>query len=214
MPTQGQPPIRDLGPDDLYRAARTPELVRVPERAFLMIDGAGGPDGSAVYQEALGALYTLSWTLRFAIKKDVGLVYRVAPLEGLWWAAEMAAFTAEGDDRATWRWTMMIAQPDAVTPERLGAARVEGGRRHPGEALARVRLERFAEGLAVQVLHVGPYEAEGPTIERLHAFIAGRGYRFDGRVQRHHEIYLGDPRRTAPAKLRTIVRQPVVSGTT
>ena len=214
MPTRDPVAIRELGPDDLYRAPRTPELVRVPEGAFLMIDGTGGPGGSAAYQEALGALYTLAWTLRFAVKKEVGLVYHVAPLEGLWWAEEMAAFTAEGDDRATWRWTMMIAQPDAVTPDRLDVARVEGGRRHPSEALTRVRLERFAEGLAAQVLHVGPYEAEGPTIEGLHAFIARCGYRFDGRVQRHHEIYLGDPRRTAPAKLRTIVRQPVVSGMT
>ncbi len=202
--------IRDLGPGDLYRAPRTPEMVRVPEQSFLMIDGRGAPAGSDVYQEALGALYTLSWTLRFAMKKEIGLVYRVAPLEGLWWADDMAVFSMDEDDRVDWRWTMMIAQPDAVTPARLDAARAEGARRRPNPALGRARIDRFAEGLAAQVLHVGPYDAEGPTIAGLHAFIAGRGYRFDGRHQKHHEIYLGDPRRAAPEKLRTIVRQPVV----
>jgi hypothetical protein len=202
--------VRDLDPGDLYRAARTPELVRVPEQSFLMIDGTGAPGGSSVYQEALGALYTLSWTLGFALKKEIGLVYRVAPLEGLWWADDMAIFSMEEDDRVGWRWTMMIAQPDTVTTERLDAARAEGARRRPNPALRRARLDRFAEGLAAQVLHVGPYDAEGPTIAGLHAFIADHGYRFDGRHQKHHEIYLGDPRRAAPEKLRTVVRQPVV----
>ncbi len=200
--------IRTLVPGDLYRGARKPELVRVPEQSFLMIDGAGAPDGADAYRDALGALYTLAWTLRFAVKRETGIAHRVAPLEGLWWADDTAVFGT--DARVTWRWTMMIAQPDEVTPGRLAAARVEGARRHPNDALATVRLERFAEGLAAQVLHVGPYDAEGPTIAGLHAFIAERGYRFDGRREKHHEIYLGDPRRAAPERLRTIIRQPVV----
>jgi hypothetical protein len=203
-------PIRELEPNDLYRAsARGPELVQVPELTFVMIDGQGDPNTSTAYKDAIEALYGLSYTLKFAVKKELGLDYRVGPLEGLWWADDMADFTTER--KANYRWTMMIAQPDEVTPERFARARDEIGRKKALTALGSARLERFAEGLCAQILHVGPYSAEGPTIARLHAYIRELGGRFDGQLQKHHEIYLGDPRRSAPEKWRTIIRQSLTT---
>ena len=126
------------------------------------------------------------------------------PLEGLWWTPDMATFST--DDKSQWDWTMMIVVPEPVTAEVVEDARASAARKHPLASLDRVRLERFAEGRCAQVLYVGPYSAEGPTIAALHAFIAANGCALSGK---HHEIYLGDPRRAAPDKLRTIVRQPV-----
>ena len=179
----------------------------MPGQQFLMVDGQGDPNSSAAYRAAIEALYSLAYTLRFAIKKETGLSYRVSPLEGLWWADDMAQFSTAR--KADWSWTMMIAQPDDVTPERLDRAVGEVRRKKSLAAIDRVRLERFEEGLAGQVLYLGPYRDEGPTIERLHTFIRSHGFTFDGRRHKHHEIYLGDPRRAAPEKLRTIIRQPV-----
>lgn len=210
MTVPGAGLIRELGPDDLYRAsARGPEFVRVPDLAFAMIDGHGDPNTSTEYVDALAALYAISYTLKFALKKELGLSYRVGPPEGLWWADDMAGFAT--GQKADWSWTAMIAQPDAVTPEWFARARDDAGRRRPLAALGSVRLERFDEGLCAQVLHVGPYSAEGPAIAGLHARIAEAGGRFDGRRQKHHEIYLGDPRRSPPEKWRTIIRQPFTS---
>jgi hypothetical protein len=197
-------PVRDLAPDRLYDASRTPELVRVPELTFAMIDGQGDPNTAPTYGDALNALYGVSYTLKFALRRELGLTYRVGPLEGLWWTDDMAAFSVA--HKGDWRWTMMIAQPDEVTAERFEGARDEVRRKKGLEALERIRLERFTEGLAAQVLYIGPYRDEGPTIERLHAFIRDAGCRLD---RKHHEIYLGDPRRSAPERLRTIIRQPV-----
>ena len=207
MTIASAPSIRLLGPDDLYRAtARGPEVVQVPDLTFVMIDGRGDPNTSNEYKDAIEALYGLSYTLKFGIKKESGLTYRVGALEGLWWSDDMADFTAQR--KADYQWTMMIAQPDAVTPEWFARAREDIGQRKALPALESTRLERYTEGLAAQVLYVGPYSDEGPTISRLHAYIRELGGRFDGRRQKHHEIYLGDPRRTAPEKWRTIIRQP------
>jgi hypothetical protein len=207
MTTQVAVPIRNLTVERLYEASRSPELVRVPERTFLVIDGHGDPNTSAQYREAIQALYGLSYTLKFSLKKELGLNYRVGPLEGLFWADDMAEFsTGRKDD---WHWTMMIAQPDVVTPDRFERVRDEVQRKKGLPGLERTRRERFDEGLAGQVLYRGSYSDEGPTIERLHQFIHELGYTFDGRREKHHELYLGDPRRTAPEKLRTIIRQPV-----
>jgi hypothetical protein len=190
----------------LYRAGVRPRVVDVPELTFLMLDGAGDPNGSADYEAAVQALFTLAWTLRFAIRDTHGVVRRVAPLEGLWWADDMAGF---GDaDRDSWQWTMMIRQSPEATPDLVAGAVEQITSRKGLPAVAGVRLETFTEGRAAQVLHVGPYSSEAPTIARLHAFVHDLGGTFDGRRQRHHEIYLGDPRRSAPERLRTIVRQP------
>lgn len=191
----------------LYRARRTPELVEVPELSFLMIDGHGDPNTSERYQQAVQALYAVSYTLKSVLKKRLDLHYRVAPLEGLWWAQDMAQFSAQR--KGDWDWTMMIRQPAEVTPQLAEQSAQEVAAKKQLPAARELRLERFTEGPAAQVLHLGPYSAEGPTIAALHAFIRGQGRRFDGRRHKHHEIYLGDPRRTAPERLKTIIRQPV-----
>jgi hypothetical protein len=191
----------------LYRARRTPELVEVPELRFLMIDGHGDPNHSERYQQAVQALYAVSYTLKFALKKQRGLDYRVAPLEGLWWVQDMAQFGIQR--KADWDWTMMIRQPAEVTPQLVEQTAQQVAQTKQLPAARELRLERFTEGPAAQVLHLGPYSAEGPTIAALHAFIHEHGRSFDGRRHKHHEIYLGDPRRSAPERLKTIIRQPV-----
>lgn len=196
-------------PVDLLRpAASTPEIVDVPAMQFVMVDGSGDPNTSTAYREAVEALYGVAYGIRFMLKRERGLVFPVGPLEGLWWAPDMAVFSAS--KKHEWRWTAMISVPDAVTDAEFERARTALRQRHPSSAVERLRLERFREGRAAQVMHIGPYAAEAPTIERLHAFIRERGHTFDGRVQKHHEIYLGDPRRARPEKLRTVIRQPFV----
>ena len=193
--------------EHLYKAsAREPEIVRVPEIGFVMIDGHGDPNTSTEYADAIQTLYSLSYTLKFTLNKELGLQYRVAPLEGLWWADDMVEFSQER--KGDWSWTMMIAQPDEVTADRFEGAREEVGRKKDLPALPKARLERLEEGPSAQILFIGPYSDEEPTIARLHAFIREHGYSFEGSRQKHHEIYLSDPRRSAPEKWRTIIRQP------
>jgi hypothetical protein len=192
----------------LYRPGRHPALVDVPELAFLMIDGHGDPNVSVDYKQAIEALYSVSYALKFAIKRAPGGVdYAVMPLEGLWWSEDSADFlpSAESD----WLWTAMIMQADEVSAEMVDDAIDTARRKRTLPAADKLRLARFHEGMAAQLMHVGPYAEEPPTIERLHAFISAEGYVLQGK---HHEIYLGDPRRSAPEKLRTVIRQPVARG--
>lgn len=189
----------------LYSAAAEPALVDVPELPFLMIDGTGDPNTAPGYAAALQALYSTAYAVHFALRRGPAAIDApVMPLEGLWWVPDMALFDVR--DKTAWYWTLMIVQPEQVTLELVDEARAAAAAKKPELPVAQVRLDRFAEGLAAQVLHRGPYSSEGPTVERLHRFIAERGYRLTGK---HHEIYLGDPRRSAPDRLRTIVRQPV-----
>jgi hypothetical protein len=187
----------------LKPAAGRPEIVDVPEFNFLMLDGQGDPNVSADFQDAIGALYSLSYGAKFALKKS-GVEVRVMPLEALFWSPGTTILKT--DDHERWRWTTMLMQPEGVTVEVIEKVRAEAMRKKPNPALAKVHFKAFREGTCAQVMHIGPYSAEKPTIEKLHAFIAAEGYRLAGK---HHEIYLGDPRRAAPEKLRTIVRQPV-----
>jgi len=190
---------------ELYAAsAKTPALVEVPRFQFLMVDSAGDPNANPFFQEAVTALFSLSYTLKFNLKKEQGLDYSVMPLEGLWSADDMSAFHLDRKD--DWKWTLMILQPDFITPEMVSRAAPQIHQKRPTPHLEKVRLNHFYEGLSAQVLHVGPYCDEGPTIEGLHQFIKDRGFQLGGR---HHEIYLSDPRRTSPEKLKTILRQPV-----
>ena len=196
----------------LFSPPREPVLVEVPEFTFLMVDGKGNPNGP-VFADAIQALYSASYTLKFQIKKEAPeLDYGVMPLEGLWSVDGGMNDPHDGEveiDKDAFEWTAMIMQPPAVTAERLERALAELQRKKGDDvpaALAGLRLERFAEGQSAQVMYIGPYADEGPTISRLHTFIADQGYTPRGR---HHEIYLGDPRRSAPEKLRTILRQPV-----
>ncbi|MCB2224064.1 MAG: GyrI-like domain-containing protein [Actinobacteria bacterium] len=187
-----------------YSATQEPALVDIGDVAFLMVDGAGDPNTSDDYAEALGVLFKVAYTVKFR-EKAAGRDFVVAPLEGLWWAPDMDAFIA--GDKDAWEWTAMIALPDSVPEavvEGLVGALAAGEEPPPG--IDRIRLERFAEGEAAQILHLGPYADEEPTIRRLHDFIDAEGL---ARRGRHHEIYLSDPRRTAPERLRTIIRQPV-----
>lgn len=150
------------------------------------------------------ALYAVSYTLKFMLKRTGEPAYRVGPLEGLWWADDMTSFVLE--DKGAYQWTLMIRQPAELTPDLLERAVGEVERKKQLPAVRGLRRQRFTEGRAAQVLHVGPYAAEAPTIAKLHAFIEAHGYAMRGK---HHEIYLGDPRRSAPERLQTIVRQPV-----
>jgi len=180
-------------------------LVEVPPLQFLMIDGRGDPNRAPEYVQAVEALYSLSYGLKFMSKKQLGKDYVVPPLEGLWWAEDWRAFV-EGD-RDAWQWTMMILQPEWIGVEMVEAAAREAARKKDLPALPKARLETFHEGLAVQILHVGPYSAEAPTLRRLHEeYLPSQGLEPTGK---HHEIYLSDPNRTAPEKLKTILRQPV-----
>lgn len=188
-----------------HSSAQAVAVVDVPPMNFLMIDGAGDPNTSQEFKDAVEALYTLSYTLKFMIKKgDVGIDYGVMPLEGLWWADDMSRFSTEHKD--DWKWTVMIMQPEYVTRELCGAAVEQVRKKKDPKALSRVRFETFSEGRAAQIMHRGPFSEEGPTIEKLHTFIKEKGYRLSGK---HHEIYVSDMRKTAPEKLKTIIRQPM-----
>ncbi|HEX6290486.1 MAG TPA: GyrI-like domain-containing protein [Herpetosiphonaceae bacterium] len=180
-------------------------LVDVPTMNFLMIDGEGNPNTSQQYADAVEALYALSYALKFKVRQSAsGVDYGVMPLEGLWWVDDMATFSVEHKD--AWQWTMMIMQPEYVTAELVAVVLREVERKKALPALHGVRFEPYHEGRAAQIMHIGPYSAEGPTVARLHEFIEQRGYRRRGK---HHEIYLGDPRRSAPEKLHTVLRQPI-----
>jgi len=178
--------------------------VDVPAMRFLMVDGQGDPNTSDDYARAVEALFSVSYTAKFMIQKGrQQLDYSVMPLEGLWWADDLSAFTK--DQRASWKWTMMIMQPDVVSDDVIDAA-IESVRTKKGlPALDKLRVETFAEGRCAQVLHVGPFTEEGPTIERLHEYIRSKA----SLTGKHHEIYLSDIRRADPKKWKTIIRQPM-----
>ena len=172
-----------------------------------MIDGHGDPNTSDEYRRALETLYPVAYALKFLSKKELDRDYVVMPLEALWWADDMDAFTA-ARDKSQWDWTVMIVTPDWLSDEHFEAARDTVRRKGGAPALDALRLEALDEGLAVQTLHLGPYDDEGPVLDAMHHdFIPAHSLRMTGR---HHEIYLSDARRTAPEKLRTILRQPVV----
>jgi hypothetical protein len=189
----------------LYQpSARAFSTVDVPAMNFVMIDGQGNPNTSPEYSAAIQALYTCAYTLKFKVKKELGIDYPVMASEGLWWMDDMREFSVARKDE--WKWTMMIMQPELVTPQLFAQAVDEAFRKKGHAALSGLRLERFHEGLSAQILYFGPYADEGPTIARLHQFISDNGCALSGK---HHEIYLGDPRRVAPEKLRTVIRQPM-----
>lgn len=189
----------------LYRASANEVVqVDVPTFRFLMVDGEGDPNTSAEYAHAVKALFSVSYTAKFMMKKGPeGLDYSVMPLEGLWWADDLSSFVS--NTRGNWKWTMMIMQPDFVPDELIESAVAEVRRKKQLPGLERLRMEEFTEGRCAQLLHVGPFSEEGPTIERLHAYILGQS-RLTGK---HHEIYLSDVRRADPTKWKTIIRQPM-----
>jgi hypothetical protein len=185
-------------------SAKEPVQAEVPPLHFLMIEGQGDPNTVPEYVVAVETLYALAYALKFKVKRGAsGVDFAVMPLEGLWWGAEIDWH--DTGQRSSWQWTMMIMQPEHVTAELFEQALAETRQKKPALALDRVRFECYDEGLAAQILHIGPYATEGPTVARLHAFIEQQGRAPRGK---HHEIYLGDPRKSAPEKLRTVIRQP------
>ncbi|NYD59005.1 hypothetical protein BKA08_003243 [Nocardioides marinisabuli] len=189
-----------------YRAPRGRfEVVDVATATYLAVDGHGDPNTSADFTGAVAALYPVAYRTKFASKRDLGRDYVVPPLEGLWWADDMASFTSRRD-KARWHWTLLLVLPDWIDEALVDAALQQVGAGDRPERLDDVRLETLSEGRCVQTLHVGPFDEEAEVLERMHADIAERGLRMTGR---HHEIYLSDRRRTAPERQRTILRQPV-----
>lgn len=188
----------------LYRvSAKEVVQVEVPTFKFLMVDGKGDPNTSKEYAEAVEALFSVSYTAKFMLKKAEGKDYAVMPLEGLWWADDMSAFA--GSDKSMWKWTMMIMQPSFVSETVIEASMAEVARKKALPGVGRLRLESFSEGRCAQILHIGPFSEEGPAIERLHAFIDARS----GLTGKHHEIYLSDIRRADQKNWKTIIRQPM-----
>ncbi len=194
---------------ELYQPKAAPTVVQVPPISFIMVDGCGSPSGTE-YQQSVGILYTLSYAIKMSYKNNKEIpgfyMYSVAPLEGLW--------EAEGDDfsqnRDTWRWTSMIRQPEFVTPEVFEWAKQVAAKKEPALPFEKARLATYDEGLCVQMMHIGPYATEPQTISELENFIQANHYQNDcSPARRHHEIYLGDPRRSAPDKLKTVLRLPI-----
>lgn len=186
-------------------SAKKVEIVDVPEMHFLMIDGEGDPNTSQAFKDAVEALFSLAYTLKFMVKKgEMGVDYGVPPLQALWWSDDPSAFST--GNKEAWKWTVMIMQPEFITSTLVEEARREVQRKKNPTSLSLVRFEAFKEGKAAQIMHIGPFSEEGPTIEKVHSFIESSGSRLIGK---HHEIYLSDIRRAAPEKWKTIVRQPM-----
>ena len=188
----------------LYRPfAKEVIEVDVPAFNFLMVDGEGDPNTSQSYKQAVESLYSVSYFIKFALKKEEGRDYVVMPLEGLWWADDLASFNRDEKDR--WKWTMMIMQPPEASKQMIQSAiaSVRGKKGLPG--LDRIRFEEFREGRCAQTLHIGPFSTEAPTIQRVHDYVASRS----ALRGKHHEIYLSDIRKGTPEKWKTIIRQPM-----
>lgn len=186
-------------------SAKKVEVVEVPQMTFLMIDGEGDPNTSKSFQEAVEALFSISYPLKFMIKKGKEAIdYGVMPLEGLWWADDMSQFKTQ-IKKDNWKWTLMIMQPKYVTANLVNEA-IEQVKKKDLTALPKIRFEAFSEGKAAQTMHIGPFSEEGPTIQKVHDYIGEVKFKLSGK---HHEIYLSDIRKAAPEKWKTIIRQPM-----
>ena len=175
-------------------------VVEVPAMQFLMLDGKGDPNTAQEFKDVVEGLYTIAYTTKFMLKKEADIDYPVMPLEGLWWADG-----GRDAPREDWQWTMMIMQPDCVTEVWFAEGCRQAQRKKNLGALEKIRLERFHEGSAAQIMHIGPFADEGPTLAKLDHFFKEQRYTFRGK---HHEIYLNDLRRVAPNKMRTVIRHP------
>lgn len=195
---------------ELYTAHTTvPKVLTVPPLQYLAIDGAGDPNSSKAYADAIQTLYPIAYTIKFICKLEHDHDFSVLPFESLWWSDDMSDFTS--GNKSKWHWRAMIMQPPVVTQDiyEAAVAQARQKRRLPSEKL--LTFMTYEEGTAAQILHIGSYASEGPTIKLLHQFIGEQGGSLDG-ARYHHEIYMSDPRRTAPEKLQTIIRQPFVGG--
>lgn len=193
----------------LYSPKTEPELIEVPPMRYLMYDGYGTPETSPEFQKAMQALYGIAYSIKFMPKKGKmprgWRDFKVPPPEGLWWMRNGQAFDASQPEE--WGWTLMLRVPDFVSFELVDQVATELVKKKHEEAYARVYIEEYREGPSVQLMHIGPYESEAADIAKMDAFASAHGYRYHGK---HHEIYFGDPRRTKPEKLKTVLRHPVV----
>lgn len=179
-------------------------IVTVPPLNYLMVDGRGDPNNSPTYTDAVQALYSVSYALKFMAKNELEQDYTVMPLQGLWWSEDNSHFVS--NEREAWEWTMMVMQPDLITAEMVQTCIEKSRKKKPLASLDALRLERYDEGEAAQILYTGAYSDEAETIARLHDFIDEQGY---DKAGKHHEIYLSDPNRVAAEKLKTILRYPI-----
>jgi hypothetical protein len=204
---------------DLYLPKAEPTVADVPNMNFIMVDGKGNPnEEGGEYQQAVELLYALSYTIKMSCKKggpEGSFDYVVPPLEGLWWLANGTSEDSDFTQKEKYCWTSMIRQPEFVTEKifRKACGEVERKKRLD---VSKARLETFKEGLCVQMMHIGPYDEESASLERIHRFMKEQGYdnaigdrEEDGRIRRHHEIYLGDPRKIEPSGLKTVLRHPI-----
>ncbi len=189
----------------LYKpSAKTVVAVDVPEMQFLMIDGEGDPNTSVAFQDAIQCLFPVSYTLKFMVKRgEIGIDYGVLPLEGLWWCDDMQNFSI--DDKSNWKWTLMIMQPDFITQSMVETAISEVRKKKNPASLDQIRFQKYTEGLSAQIMHIGPFSDEGPTVEKVHNYIHESEW---SRTGKHHEIYLSDIRRADPKNWKTVIRQP------
>jgi hypothetical protein len=199
---------------ELYQPGAKPSIVEVPEMVFIMIDGRGDPNTSEAYQTALEVLYGLSYAIKMSKKGDSQpegyYDFVVPPLEGQW-TTDTGDFEIGVTEKSAFRWTSMIRMPEFVTSEVLEAAKKNLAKKKPNLDTSIARLETFNEGLCAQVMHTGSYDSEPATIHSLTTFISDSGYRLDlSEKRKHHELYLGDPRKTSPEKLKTIIRYPII----
>ncbi len=190
-------------------SAKKVSVVNVPEFSFVMVDGmipAGLPPAESIeFQEALSALYGISYTLKFAskLRAEKPIDYTVMALEGLWWVNDGEFDISQSQD---WQFRAMILQPDHITAEMVDDALEESRRKTENPALDKARFQRFQEGLSIQIMHIGPYADEPRSLAKMSEYARENGYEYSGR---HHEIYIGDPRRAKPENLKTVLRHPV-----
>ena len=191
---------------ELYKAsAKACSVIEVPAMRFLMIEGQGNPNESIEFQNGVEALFSVSYTLKFMIKKSDGIDYGVMPLEGLWWCDDMEKFSVE--DKDNWKWKLMIMQPSHITHENFFEAVEKVSREKKLNAADKINFATYDEGKAAQILHIGPFSEEGPTVQKLHTFILDNQYQMTGK---HHEIYISDTRRGKAENWKTIIRQPIM----
>lgn len=190
---------------NLYQpSAKEVVEVNVPTMNYLMVDGEGDPNTSQAYADAVEVLFMVSYAVKFMVKKGASAIdYGVMPLEGLWWTDDMSKFSI--DDKSNWKWTAMIMQPSFVTSESVELAISDVKKKKNPPGISKIRWMPFSEGRCAQIMHIGPFSVEGPTIEKVHQFIESQGLR----AGKHHEIYLSDIRKADPSKWKTIIRQPM-----
>ncbi len=187
-------------------SAKQPVILTLPVMNYLMIDGSGNPNTTPLFQDAIATLYPLSYALRFEIKRTTGISYTVLPLEGLYWGTPQNQMVFSDEDKGKWSWTLMICQPDLVTKDLFEAQKIEVKKKKSPPLIDQVRFESLEENTVVQMMHIGPFDEEAKTVEKMNHFAFDQGYQLSGK---HHEIYMNDFRKTAPEKLKTVLRHPI-----